>query len=244
MQFKSYSRAAIAALFFMSALSGCANNTQEYQADFRLPPVESRLVASQYDEQGDVKRYSLAAFQLSSSEMDRIIAGRIDQTNSKASLKMAERRMQSVWSGDAEVYAVRGPQQIMNGVPVLIIMPKASRSIPFMPQFDWGRQDWSEALRESAAMLQVNQRNIPSHSLHFVFFERSLEQGEEQPYPDPGKEPMVEAAQWAGWPPNMITVQYRKASPGMQDHIILKPVVRGKEAWSLWPAGVSSGKPL
>ncbi|MBE0507934.1 MAG: hypothetical protein IBX50_14680 [Marinospirillum sp.] len=221
-------------------LAGCAVNQPPIdQRQTHLPGIRPILVHT--DLTAD-RPASIAAWRFQDSERDTIVAGRLTLQNAAESLRIAQRRVEAVWGADARVEPVSSQHPGIHNAPVMVVVPKVLQRTAFVPTISLTNhlEQWLEPLRETAAQLHLSDRRLPSHSLHLVLYQDALTKrrsGQLQ-LTSPLEHQALEAARLAGWPPNMITVQFRLKAEGLQDHIVLKPVFRGHESWALWPAGL------
>lgn len=183
---------------------------------------------------------TIAAWRFQDRQRDTIIAGRLTPENAEDTLRVAERRLEAVWGGDGYIQPVSSLHPGINYAPVWVVTPKNRSRFAFFANKH--SPDWFEPLRETAAQLHLADHRLPSHSLHLVLHRDALTERKSGKLRlvSPLEHEALEAARLAGWPANMVTVQYRLRIPNALDHFVLKPVFRGHESWALHPAGLES----
>lgn len=221
-------------LLAVGGLVGCSTASPVPQAQLGMRPI---LL---YTDLKNDRPATIAAWRFQDNHRDTIIAGRLTIKNAEDTFRVAERRLEAIWGGTGYIEPVSSRHPGIDNAPVWVITPVKQSRMDFISSYSL--KEWFDGLRETAAQLHLSDYRLPTHSLHLVLHRDAITERKRGKLrlAEPLEEEALMAARLAGWPANMITVQYRLRSRTTSDHFVLKPVFKGNEAWALYPAGLES----
>lgn len=233
-------------LLALGGLVGCSNNqpiayppSKEVEG-LIIKPREGVRPILVYSNLSKDRPATIAAYRFQNNHRDTIIAGRLTHSNAADTLRVAERRIESVWGGDGLVEPISSRHPGINDAPVWVVTPKKQPRLSLVTSNYV--TTWFNALRETAAQLHLSDHRLPTHSLHLVLYRDAITErhrGSLRLLPELSLE-AAKIAQLGGWPANMITIQFRLRKRDSLDHLVLKPVFKGYESWALYPTGLES----